>query len=156
MYRSVVNISTFILFSTDSLISSLLLLTALLLSNTKWQGKKLTNYGAQSKNACYNTNVLTAQNSYVTHKEKSYKLRSLTHSLKDSLYDLMIIYFPKVKWQPFKKFFFLLSLWKTKSKKSKTLKMWKISGLCNSISIYFYLCSAKSIQQSPKDTCMVT
>lgn len=70
MYRSAVNISTFILFNTDSLISSLLLLTALLLSNTEWQGKKLTNYGAQSKNAFYNTNVLTAQNSYVTHKKK--------------------------------------------------------------------------------------
>lgn len=57
-------------------------------------------------------------------KKKSYKLRSLAHSL----YDLMIIYFPKVKWQQFKKFFppFFFSLWKTKTKKSKTLKMWKI------------------------------
>lgn len=69
-------------------------------------------------------------------KKKSYKLRSLAHSL----YDLMIIYFPKVKWQQFKKFFppFFFSLWKNKNQKKQNTEDVK-----NSISIYFYLCSAK-------------
>lgn len=50
-------------------------------------------------------------------KKKSYKLRSLAHSL----YDLMIIYFPKVKWQQFKKFFppFFFLCEKQKPKKAK-------------------------------------
>lgn len=79
------------------------------------------------------------------------KKKAINCALAHSLYDLMIIYFPKVKWQQFKKFSPLFFSFV----KNKNQKKQNIEDVKNSISIYFYLCSAKSIQQSPKGTCMV-